>query len=373
MSAAENRIADGSVWRDFCRELEAAGEVVFSERTPKDAFERAEGMRYLTRLLRAGLDSFVESSDPCHPRFFQLSNETIKIGNDNPDNLYHNANVSPKYDYRISGNRGSVPYLTFGSKGGGYQSDSTMIPTGQLSLPEMEFAADGSFEIHVSRKPKPGNWLPLTEESNAIIVRQTFELRTKEEPADYRIECVNGDASDTMRPDTIEPALRNTSAFVRQAANLFVDWMEIFEPHTNALPPNDQELCQRAGGDSNIFYHNSRWRLAPDEALVIEATPPECATWNLQIGNFWMESLDYRYHRVHLNKFTAAIESDGSVKIVLAHHDPGAQWPNWLETCDHGEGAMLFRYVGAKDTPPIRTKVMRFEELSKGPASVSMA
>ena len=86
-------------------------------------------------------------------------------------------------------------------------------------------------------------------------------------------------------------------------ASLFVDWMGKFEMHTNALPPNDQEMCHRAGGDANIYYHNSRWRLAPNEALVIEATPPECATWNLQIGNFWMESLDYRYHRVHLNKF----------------------------------------------------------------------
>ena len=134
-------------------------------------------------------------------------------------------------------------------------------------------------------------------------------------------------------------------------ASLFVDWMGKFEMHTNALPPNDQEMCHRAGGDSNIYYHNSRWRLAPHEALVIEATPPECATWNLQVGNFWMESLDYRYHRVHLNKFTADVESDGSVKIVLAHRDPGSGWPNWLETCDHSEGAMLFRYVGAKGIP----------------------
>jgi hypothetical protein len=78
-----------------------------------------------------------------------------------------------------------------------------------------------------------------------------------------------------------------------------------------------------------------------------------------------MESLDYRYHRVHLNKFTAHTEDDGSVRIVLAHDDPGPALPNWLETCDHEEGAMLFRYVGAKDFPPIATRVVKHAELAQ--------
>ena len=364
MTPEEQRIVDGSAWRDFCRALERAGDAVFSERTPADAFQRGEGVRYLTRLLRAGLESYVESSDPCHPRFFQLSNDTIKIGNDNPDNLYHNANVGAAYTYRIRGQRGSVPYLTFGSKSGGYDADGSMLPTGQLDAEDMQVAADGTFEILVSQKEQPGNWLPLGPESNAIIVRQTFAQREKEEPARYTIECLDGDAGDTLRPESVEPALRRTAAFVDKTAKLFVDWMEIFAPHTNQLPPNDQQLCQQAGGDANIYYHNSRWRLGPDEALLIEATPTECATWNLQIGNFWMESLDYRHHRIHLNKFTAAYEPDGSVRIVLAHASPGPRWPNWLETCDHAEGAMLFRYVGAEQFPPIATRVVRFSELA---------
>jgi hypothetical protein len=364
-SEAERRIADGTAWRDFCRALEQAGEAILRPGTPESAFDRAEGVRYLTRLLRAGLESFVESADPNHPRFFQLSNETIKIGNDNPDNIYHNANVSGAHEYRITGQRGTVPYLTFGSKGGGYEKDGTMVPTGQLDLDVSRCAPDGSFQIIASRESRPGNWLPLAAHSTQIVVRQTFENREKEEPARYAIECLDPAASDTLCAEAVEPALQRAAGFVKGTANLFVDWMERFREHSNELPANDQEMCQRAGGDANIYYHNSHWRLGPGEALLVEATPPECVTWNLQIGNYWMESLDYRYHRIHVNKFTAAYEADGSVRIVLAHRDPGPRWPNWLETCDHQQGAMLFRYVGASEHPPIASRVVRFDELDR--------
>ena len=363
-TAAERRISDGTAWRDFCRALERAGDAILREETPSDPFHRAQGLRYLTRLLRAGLESHVESSDPCYPRFYQLANDTIKIGNDNPDNVYHNANVDGAHDYRIRGQRGTVPYLTFITYGGGYEKDGTMLPTGQLDLADIECEPDGSFEIVVSQEKQPRNWLPLKPSSSTMVVRQTFHDRSREVPASYTIECIEPDRTDTLQVEAIEPALQRAAAFVEGTANLFVDWMERFATHTNELPPNDQEMCQRAGGDANIFYHNSRWQLDRDEALLIEVTPPDCTTWNLQIGNFWMESLDYRYHRIHVNKFTANYEDDGSVRIVLAHRDPGKRFPNWLETCDHDQGAMLFRYVGASDHPPIATRVVAFEELA---------
>ncbi len=43
--------------------------------------------------------------------------------------------------------------------------------------------------------------------------------------------------------------------------------------------------------------------------------------------------------------------------------DPGPGWPNRLETCDHEQGAMLFRYVGAREFPPIATRVVPFADL----------
>ena len=55
-----------------------------------------------------------------------------------------------------------------------------------------------------------------------------------------------------------------------------------------------------------------------------------------------MESLDYRYFTICASKGYAHYESDGSVRIVVAHKDPGI--PNWLNTCGHDEGTMCWRW-----------------------------
>ncbi len=368
-SRAKERIVDGSTWRDFCRALEKAGDTILRPSTPSDVFNRAEGIRYLTRLLRAGLESQIESSDPCHPRFFQLSNETIKIGNDNPDNIYHNSNISGRYDYRITGTRGTVPYLSFGTKAGSYDRDAEMRPTGQIDSRQLQVDPDGRFEILVSRSRQPGNWLPMEESSESIIVRQTFAVRADAVPAHYEIECLNPDQrphSDALDPLAIEAALGRAISFVTRTSDLFTDWMEIYEKHLNQLPSDDQERCQRAGGDSNIHYLQSHWQLAPDEALVIEADRiPARGTWNFQLSNFWMESLDYRHHRVHINQSLAHYEPDGSLRIVVAGRDPGPGYPNWLDTCLHDRGGMLFRWIGCGDDhPPVQTRVVRLSELA---------
>ncbi len=363
-SNVEQRIIDGTTWREFCRALEKAGDTILREGTPDDPFNRAEGFRYLTRLLRASLESQIESSDPCYPRFYQLSNETIKIGNDNPDNIYHNCNISGRYDYRISGTRGSVPYISFGTKAGSYERDAEMRPTGQVNSRALEIDADGRFEIIVSAEEKPGNWLPMQSDSEMIIVRQTFNRRQEETPSTYTIECLNSDRDareNTLDPASLAPSLERATDFVTQTSNLFTDWMERYASHLNQLPSDDQARCQRAGGDATIHYLQSYWKLAPDEALVIEADRiPEAGTWNFQLSNFWMESLDYLHHRVHVNRHTAQLEADGSLRIVVAHKDPGPAFPNWLNTCRHDQGGMLFRWIESEgDHPPVRTKVVK--------------
>lgn len=360
----EQDVVSGVVWEEFCDALKAAGAQVLRPEAPADALTRAEGWRYLTRLLRIGLEMHLEFADADFPGFFLPSHETGKIGADNPDNRYAFARISGANEYVIRGSRGTVSYLSFGSQKGGYETNGRMEQTGFLDGSTLQLDAEGRFEIVLSAEPQPGNWLRLEPESNAVIVRQTFKDRASEQPA--QLSIARRDAAAAPQPLTaekLEQGLRNAAGFVKGTATLFANWAESYLPYSNQLPAADQALCQRVGGDPNIHYYHSHWRLAPDELLVVHLPRiPACRFWNLQLNNWWMESLDYRFHRIHLNLHSAQPDADGGVTMVVAHEDPAHA--NWLSTAGHFEGTWCFRWVGAAEPVQPIVTVMKVADFA---------
>jgi hypothetical protein len=363
-SDAAERVRSGASWEEFCDSLKQAGRIITAEGAPQDLLDRAEGFRYLSRLARAALETFLEYGDPEAPALHRPVHETAKIGADNPDNYYQRAAISGRYEYRIRGKRGTVHYLGFGAQSPGVASSGDSRQSGYLEASALEIGPDGRFEIALSREPRPGNWLPLAEDSESLLVRQTFLDRQRETPAELVIERVDGGGPPRpLTPERLDGGLRAAAGLVNGCAGLFSSWVRGFESHANQLPLFDPRVSLGAGGDPNITYYHSYWRLLPDEALVIEVTPPACDSWNFQLDNWWMESLDYRYHRIHVNKHTARAEADGSVRIVVAHEDPGL--PNWIETAGHRQGTMCFRWIGAKEHPQPQTRVVKQAELRR--------
>jgi hypothetical protein len=59
LTKQEKEIVDGSVWNQFCDTLKMAGNVVLGPNTPSDPMNRMEGFRYLSRITRAALQTFV--------------------------------------------------------------------------------------------------------------------------------------------------------------------------------------------------------------------------------------------------------------------------------------------------------------------------
>lgn len=358
----EARVATGQAWEEFCDTLKAAGAAIVYPGTPTDPLTQAEGYRYLSRLTRAGLEAFVEYNDPQAPVLRRMVHETAKMGSDNPDNDYQNAVIDGRSDYRIIGNRGTVDYLGFGTQAGDYGQGGAMPTTGYLEASDLEIDADGNFEIIVSATEHPGNWLPMTPESGLLIVRQTFADRATEIPAELRVEPLAGPATPApLTAAALDAGLSRASLLVAGASMLFAKWAKDFQAHTNELPMFDPDRSTRAGGDPNIIYYHSYWRLGPDEALVIDAEVPDCEAWNFQLDNHWLESLDYRYFTVHVNKRTAVYRDDGSVRVIVAHRDPGL--PNWINTVGHDCGGMTWRWIKAADHPQPRTRVVRFDDL----------
>ena len=364
---AAQRVVSGKSWDEFCDTLKAAGAALNFPKAPQDAFSQAEGYRYLSRIARAGLMAFIEHADPKAPVLHRVVDETTKLGADNPDNFYQTAALSGEYEYRITGRRNNIAYLSFGTQSGNYGQGRGLPPTGNIGSDQIETDENGCFELILSCEPQKGNWLPMTPETGTLVVRQTFLDRETETPADLKIERINC-SEDERRPSPLTPeqldeGLKAAGTLVAGAPLLFAKWARDFQKHTNQLPMFDPEVSLAAGGDPNIVYYHSHWKIAEGEALLIEAMPPECEHWNFQLSNYWMESLDYRHHTIHTNKHLARYEDDGSVRLVVAHEDPGH--PNWLQTAGHFSGTMCFRWVRAKEHPQPLTRLVRLAELKE--------
>lgn len=362
---SSSRVVSGKAWDDFCDQLKLAGASLHYPGAPTDPFQQAEGLRYLTRLTRAGLEAFVEYNDPAFPVLRHMVHETVKMGADNPDNVYLNAQISGKYEYRISGKRNTIDYIGFFTRNGNYGSTGGLAPCGKIDDKQLVCEPDGSFEIILSKTPKGKNWLKIEDETGLVIIRQTYLDRKTEIPAELRIENLDGrKAPHPVTPEKIDEGLKTAAMFVGGASLLFSRWANNFQKHSNKLPQFDPSVSNAAGGDESIIYYHSHWKLDPEEALVIEVLPPACDTWNFQLNNYWMESLDYRYFNICLNKASAKYDEDGSVRLIVSPNDPGH--PNWIDTCGHTEGTMCWRWYRLKEgVQPVAPgcQVVQFKDL----------
>ncbi len=374
--AAERKVMDGSAWGEFCDLLKLAGETLTRPGTPEDLDTRMEGLRYLTRLTRAALETFVEHADPKAPVLMQVVHETAKMGADNPDNHYLNAAIDGASTYRLTGKRNTVHWLEFATQRGSYGQSGGMPPTGRLDGVDLNLDADGRFDVIVSADAPEAradgttpDWLQMTAETGTLIVRQSLLDAEREELAEIHLVRLGDDgepATDGPSPldaESLVNGLLTAGIFVPGAAGIFAEWAEGFTDHVNELPRFDPELSTRMGGVPEIAYYHSYWRLGPDECLVIEATAPKIDHWNFQLDNHWMESLDYRNERIHVNQATAAVEDDGSLRVVVAHDDPGH--PNWITTQGHAFGTMCWRWVRPEggEPPQPSCRVVKLVEL----------
>lgn len=339
------QVRSGQAWREFCRLLEQAGEAVLAPGNPDNLLDRAEGYRMLTRLLRYALEAYLEHGDPLHPELAVVISDTIKIAAENPDNLYHGAAIAGHYDYRVWGTRGAARRLTFntfraGGFGGGGQGVGTTLHDEDLRV-----APDGTFELVLSQREHPGNWLRLYPNTSGLSIRETFIDKKTDQHAELHIERLGADRTPPPPLDAahLHRALIRSAHYMRAVTEMMADWSR-----RQAVQPNvfvDVETDDtRLWKDTQIKYHQAYFALGAEEALVVEFTPPACAYWMIVLHNYWTETLDYRHHQITLNSGSAQVQADGSVRCVIAHRDPGI--PNWLDTAGHARGTVGVRWVG---------------------------
>ena len=349
-------------WDAFCENLKDVGSIIESESALNET-DQAEGYRYLLRLMRLSLEMNLEHSNPSTPSFYNLSHETAKIGADNPDNIYLNANIDGRQSYEIYGNVGESNYLSFGLKENRYSKDGTMISLGEIDMRDMTVDASGDFILYLGNQGESKNFLPLPKNANMLIIRQTYENRISQTHAKINIKTTSSQATpELLTPTKLETQLNQSLAFVSGTASTFVKWVHEFKNnHRNQLPMGDQAFFQAAGGDPKICYLHGYYDFCKDEYLEITTNVPDCEYWNFQLENYWMESLDYRHYPIHINKSSAILNSDNTLTINVSHHHINME--NNLITEGRNNGAMLLRWIGASTYPIPTVEIKKLDAL----------
>jgi hypothetical protein len=339
-----------AAWQEYCRALEATGTEALARTLTHDEVDLAEGLRHLTRMVRISLMGGLENKDSFHPYLWPALDPHRKMGGDNPQGLYLSGPVNGTDTFRLRGTRGSARWLSI------IVGQNGTPPFGSaLFLPDLELADDGTFEVLVSPEAQPGNWLASTAASTGLLVRQFFATPDDVEPMELTLENLStGDAL------PVPLGLDATVAGLQRATGLFAFMVPMMQgellgkggDELNRFATDVGDPTSTSGGVPGGNAVTARWALGPDEALVVRVTPPEpCAYWDVQVGNGWYESFDYRHRFSGLTCEGAVLEDDGSVVLVVADRDPGVA--NWLEAAGHREGHIAIRWQLSEGNLPI--------------------
>jgi len=368
-------------WHEFCDRLKAAGDLAFKETNPANALQRADGFRYLTQNLGQAFDLALETRDTRYPALHAFCGPSRKLGGDNADFIYLQAWIDGSSTYRITGRRGTARFINFTVQGPRpdhdvyYGTDHPNLhepfgdtPEANLTGDDLVTEADGSFVLNIGGPERGPNWLPTSPGSRKLFLRQGFDS-WDEEPAELSIERVDLDEPRPLpTPDDLVASMRWAGDFLTGA---MAEWPDreleigaLFgEGELNLMPASrfagTAEDQDRHRGRLIVTMH---WKLAPDEAMVVEFDDDDSFWMFTNMGAFW-NSMDYLYRPVSYAPSRTAVDRDGRVRLVMAHDDPGLH--NWLDTQGFEEGYLTFRHIGTRDFPPIETTVVARDELAE--------
>jgi hypothetical protein len=315
---------------------------------------KIDGYQHLFHLLRTSIDFYL-FNDPLNPDFMLLANPYHKVLGDNVDAIYYFTQVQSDQEYMIKGKRYDSCYLSFclyGGQPGGEICDRVTL---NVNHTDIEFEADGSFEIKFTPNPTAKNEFKLDTDAVTLFTREYFFDRFTGRQSDLRIE--NMKTQHTTKPlsdDDLAHRINVMSTFFEQTT--WIAPLPVEFPINDFLPPFPFEADQGGWGTVDNIYCFGRFRLEENEYLKIHFTSPECCYWGIQTWNYLMQSMDYKNYKVCINKGTAISNEDGSYTIYLSHRPMNVD--NWISTSAYKEAIIFCRWLLAEELPEQPTVVV---------------
>jgi hypothetical protein len=382
---ARDRLVSGAAWDDFCDTLKVAGRVIDEFGDEPSDLERAEWYRFLSRMVRNGFERMVENCEPDRPRLRDAPwRQSINVQSPDQDHLMCEF-VDGEHEYRIRGNRGTVPYFIMATWTAPQPADlggrdwapqgvaglaefdpTNLTTTSFLSSRDLDFDDEGGFEVILSQKPPDRNGLALQPDTTGILIRTVFNDRSSVEVPTMEIERLDAPRPRPIRPAELSEGLAKAGQIVLGYAELVRSWwFDNLSQRPNTIDFSEATYLSN-GGVLDRLHGFGGWQKPADRALVVRFMPAECEHWILQVCNRWQENLDvYEDGQGYITKFTARFEEDGSILAVLADRDPGIGG-NWIDTFEHETGVFSLRLIQTEGAPGVFIQSVPLDALESG-------
>jgi hypothetical protein len=365
-----------TAWAQFCDQLKAAGDQVFKPANPAAPIMRADGYRFLTQNLGQAFALALETKDPAYPQIHYFTHPTMKLGGDVCDFTYRQAWISGEYAYKITGKKGTARWFNLtvqGPKPAKIPSTDFAplhepfgdVPECNILGSQIKADAEGGFELFIGGPERAENWLPTTPGSRKLFIREAFDA-WGETPTSLTIERIGMDAPKPVpSAEHMAEAMHWAGDFV---TGLMRDWPDhswatsggVCDPDQPNVFPADKSANSADDAKRGRMAANMVWRLEPDEALIVEMDWYD-GFWLFGMGSFFMGSMDFLHRSVSYSPSRTKMDSDGVVRFVIAHDDPGVH--NWLDTQGFCEGNLGYRNLMSQNPANFRSQLVKRKDV----------
>jgi hypothetical protein len=114
---------------------------------------------------------------------------------------------------------------------------------------------------------------------------------------------------------------------------------------------------------------NMTWKVAPDEALIMEFEDPK-VFWAVTNYGAFLNSMDFLYRPVTSTPSKAKVDKDGKIRLILAHKDPS--YNNWIDCQGFDMGNITSRVFLSDKFIAYRTQLVKFAKLASALPADSM-
>jgi len=323
--------------------------VLHDARTEQEALE---GLRMIVKHLSISAQDSIFPDDR-NPLFEKRDPRYRDIGAYNPDAEYDQATIDGRFDYKLSGQLGTVPYVSITVNGSAEGKLGRAVAYLDDASIRKLADADGRFTVWLTKRDpgQGGGWIALPDEANGVVIRQYVADRRRDTLARFSIEAVGDPRPDVERVTDAAMAVR----LGKLADYLVVSstWHRTLLPQTrerpNAFVASTGAAIGASAANLENAYQMAYFEVGPDEALIVDFAPPRTVYWNLTSASIWHESQRYLTDPVSLTSSEVEARPDGRVRFVVAREDPGH--PNWIKTFGHERGFLLLRMVGVGSNP----------------------